>query len=79
MQGIANLHRSGIPAKSDVFSCRGIGGSKETNNRGLADLLLFKKECLDFVIGRLPFIWGSRKGLGSVLLVSTWRTTAVTT
>jgi hypothetical protein len=44
MQGIAHLHRSGVPAKSDMFSSRGIGGTKETGNRGLADLLLFKKE-----------------------------------
>ncbi len=55
MQGITHLHRSGTLAKSDMFSCRGIGGSKETGNRGLADLLLFKKECLGFVLGRLPF------------------------
>jgi hypothetical protein len=60
MQGIAHLHRIGIIAKSDMFSSRGIRGSKETGNRGLADLLLFKKECLGFVLGRLPFnLWFS--------------------
>jgi hypothetical protein len=64
MQGIAHLHRNGVLAKSDMFSSRGIGGTKETGNRGLVDLLLFKKECLGFVLGRLPSIWGSRKGLG---------------
>ena len=58
MQGIVYLHRSGILAKSDMFSSHGIGGSKETGNRGLADLLLFKKECLGFVLGRLPFNLG---------------------
>ena len=62
MQCIANLHRSGIHAKSDTFSCRGIGGSTETGNRGLADLLLFKKECLGFVLGRLPFNLGFSEG-----------------
>ena len=64
MQGIAHLHWSGIPAKSDMSSSRGIEGSKDTGNRGLDDLLLFKKECLGFVLGRFPSIWGSRKGLG---------------
>ena len=44
MQGVAHLHRSGTPAKSDMFSSLGIGGSTEAGNRGLADLLLFKKE-----------------------------------
>jgi hypothetical protein len=44
MQGIQHLHRSGVPAKSDMFSSRGIAGTEETDNRGLADLLLFKKE-----------------------------------
>ena len=43
MQGIAHLHRSGIPAKSDMPSSRGTGGNKETGNRGLADLLLFRQ------------------------------------
>ncbi len=64
MQGIAHLHRNGVPAKSDMFSSRGIRGTKETGNRGLADLLLFKKECLGFVLGRLPFKFGF---LGRVL------------
>ena len=44
MHGIQHVHRSGVPAKSDMFSSRGIGGTKETGNRGLADLLIFKKE-----------------------------------
>ena len=35
-----------------MFSPRGIGGTKETGNRGLADLLIFKQECLGFVLGR---------------------------
>ena len=62
MQGIQHLHRSGVPAKSDMFSSRGIAGTEETDNRGLADLLLFKKECLGFVLGRLPFKLGFSEG-----------------
>ena len=62
MQGMAYLHRSGVPAKSDMFSSRGIGGTKDTGDRGLADLLLFKKECLGFVLGRLIFNLGFSEG-----------------
>ena len=65
MQGMVHLLRSGVPAKSDMFSARGIAGSEEIDNRGLADLLLFKKECLGFVLGRLFFsTWASPRGAG---------------
>ena len=37
-------------------------GTKETGNRGLADLILFKKVCLGFVLGRLPFNLGFSEG-----------------
>ena len=62
MQGIAHLHRNGALAKSGMFSTRGIGGTKGTANRGLADFLLFKKECLGFALGRLPFNLGFSEG-----------------
>jgi len=62
MHGIVRLLRKGVPAKWDMFSTRGIGGTKETGNRGLADLLLFKKECLGFVLGRLPYNSGFSEG-----------------
>ena len=45
-----------------MFSCRGIRGSKEPGNHGLADLLLFQKECLGFVLGCLPFNLGFSEG-----------------
>ena len=45
-----------------MFSTRGIGGAIVTGNRGLTDLLLFKKECLGFAIGRLPFNVGFSEG-----------------
>ena len=45
-----------------MFTTRGIGGSKETGNRGLADLLLFKKDCLGFLLGRLPYTLGFSAG-----------------
>ena len=45
-----------------MFTTRGIGGSKETGNRGLADLLLFKKDCLGFLLGRLPYTLGFSEG-----------------
>jgi hypothetical protein len=62
MQGIAHVHRSGVPAQSGMFSSRGIAGTKATGKRGLADPLLFKKECLGFVLGRLPFKLGFSEG-----------------
>ena len=46
-----------------MFSSRGIAGTEETDNRGLADpILLFKQECLGFVLGRLPFNSGFSDG-----------------
>ena len=45
-----------------MFTTRGIGGSKETGNRGLVDLLLFKKDCLGFLLGRLPYTLGFSEG-----------------
>ena len=62
MQGREHLQKNGVPAKSDMFTTRGIGGSKETGNRGLAELLLFKKDCLGFLLGRLPNTLGFSEG-----------------
>ena len=45
-----------------MCSTRGIGGTKETGDRGLANLLLFKQESLGFILGRLPYNLGFSEG-----------------
>jgi hypothetical protein len=62
LMGMVHMLRNGVPAKSEQFTIRGIGGTKETANRGLAHALIFKNKCLAFLLGRLPFNLGFSDG-----------------
>ena len=65
MQGIAHLHRSGVPANSDVFSSRGIDGEQRDRQPWLGRPPLVQEGVLwDLSSGACLSSWGSRKGLG---------------
>ena len=48
------VQHKGKPPDSDDFSVQGLRGSQTNGNRGYADVLLFKRDCVPYLLDNLP-------------------------